>query len=130
MIDRLVRRHVNTGPFLGRRSLGEGGPFGYQSKRLVRGGGDARRRHRRSRRAALEARAAAEVMLAVAVVAGDANRPPCAVHDDDRMEAIGLARATVILERLPGPERAIHAPYCVTALTLGATCNFPAASGF
>ena len=117
MIGRLIRRHVNTGPFLGRRpvrrsfrgggSLGEGGPFGSQSKRLVWGGGDARRRHRRSRRAALHAWPAAEIMLAVAVVAGDANRPPCAIHDDDRMEAIGLARATGILERLPGPERAM-----------------------
>jgi hypothetical protein len=50
-------------------------------------------------------------VLAVAVVAGDANRPARAVHDNDCVETIGLARTAVIFERLACPEGAIHDRY-------------------
>jgi len=56
-------------------------------------------------------------VLAVAVVAGHANRPTHAVDDDDRVEAIGLARAAVIFEGLTGPEGAIHDRYCASDST-------------
>ena len=47
-------------------------------------------------------------MLAATVVAGDANRPARAVHDDDGVEAIGLARSADIFDGIAGPERTIH----------------------
>jgi len=50
-------------------------------------------------------------VLAVAVVAGDANRLAGAVHDNDCVETIGLARAAVIFERLACPE-GVHDQYC------------------
>ena len=45
-----------------------------------------------------DSRPAAIVVLAAAVVAGDADRLARRVHDDDRVHPIGLAGAAVVLD--------------------------------
>ena len=52
--------------------------------------------------------------MALAVVAGDADRPAGAVDDDDRVESIGLAGATVVFDGFAGAEGAIHETYCAS----------------
>jgi len=68
-------------------------------------------------------------VLAVAVVAGDANRPTRAVHDDDSVEAIGLARTAIIFDRLACPEGTIHNRYSPATVTRSATRNIPSSPG-
>jgi len=68
-------------------------------------------------------------VLAVAVVAGDANRPTRAVHDDDSVEAIGLARTAIIFDRLACPEGAIHNRYSPATVTRSETRNIPSSQG-
>ena len=53
-------------------------------------------------------------MLAAAQVARHANRPAGTVHDNDGVEAVGLARAAVILEGFACPESAFHDKYCAS----------------
>ena len=60
---------------------------------------------RRAARAAADPGAAAIVVLAVAEAAVDADRPAVRVHDDDRVHAVGLARAAEVLDRLAGAIR-------------------------
>src|SRR5262249_40965273 len=62
------------------------------------------------RRLALGAnpRSAAIVVLAVTVPARDAQRRPVLIRDDDRMHAIGLARAAEVLDRFSGAVWAVR----------------------
>ena len=57
-------------------------------------------------RPTLDAASAPEVVLTFAVVAGHADRAADAVDDDDRVEAIGLAR--VVFDGFAGAEGASH----------------------
>ena len=57
-------------------------------------------------RADADPRSAAVVVLAVAEAAVDADRPAVRVDDDDRVHAIGLARAAEVLDRFAGAVRA------------------------
>jgi len=50
----------------------------------------------------LNARAAAKIVLAPAVAADDANRPPVRIDDDDVVQAVGLALAAEILDGFAG----------------------------
>jgi hypothetical protein len=63
------------------------------------------------------------------MVAADANRPAGAVHNDDGMEAIGLAGAAIIFDRLACPERTIHNRYSPATVACSATRNFPSSPG-
>ena len=53
-------------------------------------------------------------MLAFAVVAGDANWPVGTVDDDDRVEPVGFAGATVVFDGFAGAEGASHYRYCAS----------------
>ena len=109
---------MNTGPF----------SIDHQRKRLVRATYSAARVSSGNRQAAFDARPATKIVLAIAIVTGDANRLTRAVDDDDCVEAIGLARAAVIFNGVTRSEGTIHDRYCAldpssAAVAIGRDCQ-------